>query len=136
MLTAILIIVISAAMLLYWFRYSCILILRNQLEREASAEPQAIQDRIHAAANLDSLHQELDRDYKVLTYLLAHATGLELASFEHKLLMWDCRMMRYVYRITRLILPDMARNALCERAEILEVLGGHLKQQSGISDIV
>lgn len=137
MLTAFLIIAFSLVMLLYWFRYSCILILRNQLEsKEKSHAPSrfdsaAIQARLRDTAELDPLHRELARDYKVLTYLLEHAAGLELASFEHKLLIWDCRMMELIYRITRTAAPNQARKALSEMAEILGVLGQHLQDQAG-----
>lgn len=138
MLTAFLIIVFSVVMLLYWFRYSCILILRNQLESQQEAQPVAavandIQERLRNGAELDLLHRELERDYKVLTYLLEHAAGLELASFEHKLLMWDCRMMQLVYKATRTAAPEQARNALAEVAEIVGLLGQHIRERAGVS---
>jgi len=138
MLTAILIIAFSFVMLLYWFRYSCILVLRSQAELKNSAAVAAgqydsakIQERLQNAVELDPLHQELARDYRLLTYLIEHAAGLQLAGFEHKLLMWDCRMMQCVYRITRTVAPDHARRALCEMAEVLGILGHHLQQQAG-----
>jgi hypothetical protein len=137
MLTTILIIAFSFVMLLYWFRYSCILVLRNQAELKRTAavpsqyDSADIQDRLQNAVELDPLHRELARDYRLLTYLVEHAAGLELAGFEHKLLVWDCRMMEFVYRITRTAAPEQARKALCEMAEVLGILGHHLQQQAG-----
>ncbi len=137
MLTAILIIAFSLVMLLYWFRYSCILVLRSQAELKNAAavagqyDSAKIQERLQHAVELDPLHEELARDYRLLIYLIEHAAGLQLAGFEHKLLMWDCRMMQCVYRITRTVAPQQARQALCEMAEVLGILGHHLQQQAG-----
>jgi hypothetical protein len=137
MLTAFLIIAFSVVMLSYWFRYSYILILRNQLESKRTSpsssrfDSAAIQQRLRNTAELDPLHRELARDYRVLTYLLEHAPGLELASFEHHLLIWDCRMMQLVYRLTRTAAPNQARKALAEMAEIVNLLGRHLQDQVG-----
>src|SRR6266496_1876568 len=97
MLPSIFIIAFSVALLVYWFRYSCILLLRNQSELAVSPVAvtdnrfhiQEVQERLRTEQQLDPLHASLHRDYRVLTYLLEHAAGLELSAFEDRLLVLD-----------------------------------------------
>ena len=138
MLTAFLIIAFSVVMLLYWFRYSCILILRNQSELAQAAQTSGafntsdVQERLRHDAELDPVLRDLERDYRMLTYLIAHAPGMkDMASFEHKMLLWDCRMMKLVYRLTRSSAPAQARRALSEMAEVLDILGQQLRERAG-----
>src|SRR5207248_10533701 len=94
MLASILIITFSSVLLLYWFRYTCILLVRNCAEDARSLNPAAqssfsfadIQNRLQAEAPLDPLHSSLQRDYQVLTYLVHHASGLGVESFSARLL--------------------------------------------------
>ena len=139
MLAGILIITFSLALLVYWFRYSCILILRTQQEEFALA-PSATDGRLSVSQvreslkhedELDPLQVALDRDYRVLTYLIEHAAGLELATLEDRLLMVDYWIMRRVYKLTRTLAPRQARQALVEMAMVLDILVGHLGEQAG-----
>ena len=90
MIASIVVIVFSCALVLYWFRYTCILLVRNGAEevRAASAAVQnsfsfsEVQKGLLANSELDPLHHSLQRDYQVLTYLVRHASGLELASWK------------------------------------------------------
>jgi hypothetical protein len=139
MLASILIIAFSLALLVYWFRYSCILLLRNQSELAASSLAAAdhrfhileVQVRLRTEQQLDSLHTSLQRDYQVLTYLLQHAAGLELSSFEDRLLVLDYKVMRWWYQLTRLAAPDRARQALSEMALVLGILAGKIDERAG-----
>jgi hypothetical protein len=139
MLAGILIIAFSLALLVYWFRYSCVLILRN---REVELQPAPdlvdsrftfiqVRDSIESAHELDPLQNALDRDYRVLTYLLEHAAGLELATLEDRLLRLDYRIMQCAYRITRTAAPAQARSALNEMATVLSILVQRLGEQAG-----
>jgi hypothetical protein len=138
MLASILIISFSLVLLVYWFRYSCILLLRNQAEPKSArgrlddrfsfAE---VLTRLKTEPELDPLHRSLDRDYRVFTYLVEHAAGLELQSFEDRLLVLDYRVMGWWYRITRTAAPNQARKALTEMASILGVLVHKMGEQAG-----
>ena len=139
MLAGILIIAFSLALLVYWFRYSCILILRNS---QADAQPVLntadsrfgfvqVQEKIGSASELDPLQAALDRDYRVLAYLLEHAAGLKLASLEDRLLMIDYRIMHRVYCVTRTLAPTRARSALSEMAVVLGILIQRIGEQAG-----
>ena len=139
MFASILIISISFVLLAYWFRYSCILLLRGHTEPVASS---ATEGRFSFGSarvqlgeqepELDALHLALQRDHKLITYLLQHAPGLELSSFEDRLLLWDYKAMQLWYRATRVAAPEQARQALTEMASVLAILGGKIGERAGI----
>ncbi len=140
MLASALVILFSLALLLYWFRYTCILLVRNSAE-EVRAASEAVQrnfsfgeirSRLESQAELDPLHRALERDYKVLTYLVRHASGLEWASFEERLLVWDYKLMQLWYSLTRTAAPSQAREALSEMAAVLSILAGRIGQRAGV----
>jgi len=138
MLTSVLIISFSLVLLVYWFRYCCLLLLRNSQEQLA-AEPvdnrfavATVIEGLRGDEQLDRLHQALDRDYQVFTYLVEHAAGLELGSFENRLLLLDYKLMQSWYRITLAASPKLARQALTEMASILGVLVHKVSCQAGL----
>jgi len=136
MFASILIIAFSLVLLVYWFRYSCILLLRNQSELAASSVPDnrfhilEVQDGLRSGKQLDPLHNSLDRDYQILTYLLRHAAGLELNSVEDRLLVLDYKVMQWWYQLTRIAAPNQARQALSEMASVLGVLAGKISERA------
>ena len=137
MFASILIILISFVLLVYWFRYSCILLLRGHSEPVApQAEGQfsfgSARNRLGEKPELHALHLALQRDHQLITYLLDHAPGLELSSFEDRLLLWDYKAMQFWYRITRIAAPDQAREALSEMGSVLAILGAKIGERAGI----
>ena len=125
MIASILILAFSAVLLAYWFRYSCLLLLRNSIEQRGSGTPDErfsigmVLDRVDTEPQLDALERALARDYHMLSYLLKHAADLELASVENHMLILDYQLMRICYRITRSVAPRLARMALREMASAL-----------------
>ena len=140
MIASFLIIGFSVVLLLYWFRYSCVLLLRAHTEQAASASAVSdikfcfaeVQARLKTAPALDPLHLSLQRDYEILIYLLEHAAGLSLESFEDRLLVLDYKVMQWWYRLTRIAAPQQARNALNEMASVLIVLAQKMGEQAGV----
>lgn len=140
MLASLLIIGFSLILLVYWFRYSCILLLRNfsgtavrnsgMLDSRFSFAQ--VQERLKSDLELDPLSRSLDRDYQVISYLLDHAPGLGSQSVEERLLVWDYRVMKRYYRITKTLAPMHARRALVEMASVLGVLAQQIGQQAGV----
>ncbi len=136
-----LIIVISLVLLVYWFRYSCLLLLKDRSLSGAEEAAYAarfsigdVRERIQGAADLDPLHASLRRDYALMMYLVKHASGMELASIEDRLLVWDYRLMQCRYWLTRALFPGQARRALSEMVTVLEVLIRRMGQQAGVYD--
>ena len=139
MLAGILIIAFSLALLIYWFRYSCVLVLRNY--SEAATASAADDGRFHVSEvqaqlrgegeEFDPLHAALQRDYAMLVYLVEHAAGLELRTIEDRLLIFDYKVMRLWYRFTKTIAPGQARGALAEMASVLGILAGRMERARG-----
>jgi len=140
MIASVLIIVLSMALLVYWFRYSCLLLLREQAEL-ALAVPAAelsrfsfgdVRQRLASEQNLDSLQSALNRDYRILVYLLEHAAGLGPDSVEDRLLVWDYKIMTWCYRLTRTMAPLQARQALSEMASVIGILAAKMSERAGV----
>lgn len=137
MLTSILIITVSLVLLVYWFRYTCILLVRNSAASVASEMPQRfsypeVQTRLRSEEALDPLQIKLQKDYELLVYLLEHAAGLEMQSIEDRLLVWDYKVMRVLYALTRTAAPIQARRALSEMAQVIGILAGRLGERAGV----
>jgi hypothetical protein len=139
MLESTLIIGFSLVLLIYWFRYSCVLLLKNSRQTASSGTQQDprfsfgdVQKRLATDKDLDPLHQSLRRDYEVFIYLVEHASGLKLESIEDRLLVLDLKVMQGWYRLTRVMFPSQARRALCEMASVLDVLVRRMGEQAGV----
>ena len=140
MIASVLIITFSLVLFVYWFRYSCLLLLRRSADQPVAAADRfnyvAVQQGLKTGMELDPLHRSLDRDYRVLTYLLEHAAGLELEQLEYRLLVLDYRLMQGWYRLTKSTAPRQARRALGEMADVLNVLVGFIGEQAGMRNEV
>ena len=140
MLASVLIIAFSVVLLLYWFRASCQLLLRNHGERVVSstAAPDErfsysqVQARLNAGDELGTLDGLLNRDFQVLTYLRQHAANFESASFEDQMLILDYRLMRWYYRVMSKAVPSQARVALSEMARVVGLLAYKMGPQTGV----
>jgi hypothetical protein len=139
MITSVFIIGISGVLFGYWLRYSCVMLLRSAQEGAENVTAgderfnvHAVLERLQTEADLDPLERALDRDYHVVTYLIEHAAGLELASVENKLLVLDYQLMRLWSHLTRTLAPQQSRKALTEMAAVLAVLVDQMGEQSQI----
>jgi hypothetical protein len=140
MFASALIIGFSLILLVYWFRYSCILLLRNRAELPATTatppDPRfsfgEVQRRLDGVEDLDPLQQSLRRDYEVLIYLVEHASGLGLESLEDRLLVVDYKLMQWQYRLTKSLFPGQARRSLAEMASVLDILVRRMSEQAGL----
>jgi hypothetical protein len=141
MAASVAIIIVSAALLVYWFRYTCLLMLRTHTGKDyASRFAEAnrlafvgIRERAGTAAPvLDGLEEALERDYRLLTYLLRSTAGAKVAgvTVEQRMLMFDYRMMQLVVRVTRHLWPLKAREALLEMIEVLRHLANDLGERA------
>ena len=126
MLASVFIIAISTVLLVYWFRYSCLLVLRSHAEAATAEARQAgaakIERAIREGARLDVLEESLNRDYRLLTYMIGHGAGEKLNGIEDRMLVLDYKLMRMWYRLTRSAVPAQAHSALSEMATVLSIL--------------
>jgi hypothetical protein len=143
--TSIIIIVISTVLFVYWFRYTCVLILRTRKARKYAHQVAQInhltfleaQKKLSLAPSpsetFDSLHLSLDRDYRVVSYLLRHAGPQSGNSIEEHMLRLDYHMMRICYFLSKPFSPRSARHALIERASIISHLANAMGERVALS---
>ncbi len=140
MLASFFIIFVSAGLFVYWFRYTCLLLLGQrsgaayalkvastirlsypQVEAALLASPQL--------ATLDRVHLGLENDFRILTDLLGQANGSD--PLEHRILAIDYKIMKAWYRLTsangNLV---MAKYALNEMSSILGYFAGALGESA------
>lgn len=137
MITSIVIIILSSALFLYWFRYTCLVLLAQQGEvyalRVASSirlNFPSVQEELKTEQKtqaLDRLHECLEHDYRLLTDLLQHAAG---GSIEQRILAMDYKMMQLRYRLTRTSRILQARTALTEMASIMSYFAAEIGENA------
>ena len=138
MAASIFIIVICSALLVYWFRYTCTLILGRNYSAEYARkvastirlnfpEVQTVLETERRGFALDCLYEKLDTDYRILTDLLSDAAGND--SMERRFLTIDFKVMRVWYGLTKASrnLPR-SRNALSEMSSILGYFAAEIAQ--------
>lgn len=113
----------------YWFRYTCLLILNAKTTRDFAGEVamanqlsfQVVQSELQTAnADLNSLHESLNRDYALLTYLISHAAGAQGdVGLENRMLQFNYRLMGAWYRVSQPFSTAAARNALEEMSQVV-----------------
>lgn len=138
MLSISLIIIISLVLFLYWFRYSCLLILEGKASF-GTASPgglgfPSVLARIKTAGNeisaLDQLGRALDKDYRIVCFLLRCTPDAELDAIERRMLMLDYNVMQAWYRVARRVAPPQARRALDEMSCIVLCFAYSVNRQS------
>jgi hypothetical protein len=143
---SIFIITVSLILFVYWFRYTCLLILsaqnaRNYAPQVATANQLSFIDvrselmQEAPASPLEKLHRSLDRDYRVLTYLLEHAAACTSGgrSIEERILMLDYQIMRVWYWLTRGFSNALARRALLEQSSVVNHLANTMGERLAVS---
>jgi hypothetical protein len=126
----------------YWFRYTCLLILSARTTRDYAGAVAAANQlsflevqsvlREHSVTDLDRLKDCLDRDYKVLTYLLKHAANSSKGedAVEKRMLEIHYRLMGAWYRVSRRLSPATAYRALDEMASVVAHFANSMGAQS------
>jgi hypothetical protein len=141
LITTVIITTSSAALFAYWFRYTCLLILSAKTTRDYAASV-AEANRLsfvqvqaalqQSSADLDRLKTELDRDYKILNYLLKHASGRMSGdtAIEDRMLAVNYRLVAAWYRICRHVSPAAARHALDEMSSVVAHFANAMGERS------
>ena len=137
MVTSVVIIILSLAMFVYWFRYSCVLILQSSWSEEL-AQVVAVQNglyfgsveeslaRADTAQSMDRVRDLLDRDLERVLGLLSNCPGVQETgqSLECRMLMLDYRLMKAWFAVTRSTAGQKAQAALREMALVVGYLAG------------
>ena len=139
MIVSSLIIIVSVALFLYWFRYTCILILSTKTTKDYSEEV-ATANQLHfvevrgqlpesTSAELDAIQSSLERDYRMVTYLQKQAADFRVggSSLEEIMLRIDFRVMKAWYALARPFSESVSRAAVQEMSQIV----GHFANSFG-----
>ena len=144
MLSISFIIFFSVVLFVYWFRYSCLLILQD---RASHILPQSVgagltfpvvQQRLKqgegALEILDQLHRDLVNDYRIVCFLLRCSPDTGVDPIERRMLMLDYWIMQGWYSVTRRAALPQASKALEEMSSIVSYfaysVGKNAVQQS------
>jgi hypothetical protein len=131
MITTLAILVSSAGLFLYWFRSTCLLILRAQTKRDYAEQTAAANDlqfvhfrrQVEAGipADMDRIRAALQQDYEIVTFLVKHASEFNASgdALEALMLELDYRIMGVVYSVAKVVSPNRARAALGEICAIV-----------------
>ena len=129
----------SVLMLGYWFRYSCLLILSAESIRDYAADIAAANQlsflqvqaelRDQQPADLNRLQASLDRDLKVVTYLIQNATQGEWG-MEARMLKLNYRLMSTWCSVSQRFSPEAGRRALDEMSMIVSHFANSLGEQA------
>lgn len=131
----------SLLLFVYWFRYVCLLVLSARPTRDYAAAAVAanqlsfpdvqanLQDR--TTTDLEGLRRLLDRDFALLTYLLAHIANppAGIAAIEKRMLEIDYRLMRAWYSANSRFSRAAARRALGEMSTVVAYFASSLGQR-------
>jgi len=121
----------SLLLFLFWFRYVCLLVLNARPARDyaiaaAAANQLSFPDvqailQNRAAADLEELRLLLDRDFALLTYVLAHVASppAGIAAIEKRILEIDYRLMGAWCGVSARFSCAAARRALTEMSTVV-----------------
>jgi hypothetical protein len=144
LITSIAIIAVSCGLFLYWFRYSCLLILNAKTTRDYAQDVATanrlnfldVQQALAGSANgagleMDRLHAALRSDYEIVTLLAGEALrGGRDRSLEEAMLKFDYQAMQACYKVARFVAPARALSALNEMSEIVMYFANSMGQRS------
>ena len=136
---------LSLALFAYWFRYSCLLILRTQTAEDYSGEVcranglsfDSVKGQIekNTNPNLIELYRSLERDYRVVSQLLDQISGSAQSEniFETKLLRANFRVTQAWFRVSHILGLSSSVFALQEMAETIGHFANSFGQQNAAS---
>src|SRR5258708_2716687 len=126
----------------YWFRYTCLLIVSAKTTRDFATDV-ARANQLHfptvqsllresGVGDLDRLRDSLDRDYRVLSYLLKHAPqpSSQESTLETRMLAINYRLMHAWFGISRRISVRSAHQALNEMSMVVAQFGNSMGERS------
>lgn len=125
-----------------WFRYTCTLILNAKPAKDYRQQViQANQLKfldlqkdlveVRKRQELDRIHQDLERDYQLLTFVLRYGAAFQFGPdpVERRLLMIDFAMLRFWYNVSRRLSLVKPQPALHEMISILSHLANSMGER-------
>ncbi len=135
---SILLIALSIALLAYWFRYSCLLIVHTRTAEDFAVGVvkanqlsfATIKQKLEKgeAQELAPLYTSLLRDYELVTKLMAQASREE-EKLEDKLVQLNFRMTQFWFRAANALGLKLATGALEEMADMVAHFANSIGEQ-------
>ncbi|HEY6392058.1 MAG TPA: hypothetical protein VIX89_12315 [Bryobacteraceae bacterium] len=136
-------IVVSTGLLIYWFRYTCRLILNAKPARDYTQEVAAANELrflqiqedlpyVRGRRQLDNLQRTLERDYRLLSFLLRHTATLqtETEGLEQNMLMLHFNLMKAYYSLICAISQSKGRVAIQEMGRVVSHFANRMGERA------
>lgn len=143
MITSLIMSGVSLGLFIYWLRYTCQLILNAKSARDYTRDVAAANDlrfiqvqqeleQVRERFELDTLHSELENDYRLLTYLLVHGPAFHASGdrLEQFMLMLNFRLLKAYYAVTCPISVSNAKRALQEMTQVVGYFANRMGERS------
>jgi hypothetical protein len=127
----------SILLFVYWFRYTCLLILSTKTARDYAGEVAAANDlsflevqellRDSGPVELDQLNASLERDFALLSNLQQQS---EVEGIEDGMLKMNYTVYRFLFKTVGRFSPDMARKALDEMSGVISHFANALGERA------
>ena len=128
LVTTVSLLVASVGLFLYWFRYTCLLILSARTAHDFASDLAPayglriieIQSRLNAdqAGDLAGLHAALERDYAIVQKLLTHSADTQ-SLIQNRMLGLYYQTAQISYTVSRSFSTSAASRALEEMAAVV-----------------
>jgi hypothetical protein len=136
-------IVVSTGLLVYWFRYTCRLILNAKPARDYTQQVAAANElrfleiqqdlpHVRGRRQLDSLQKTLEHDYRLLSFLLRHTATLhpETDGLEQNMLMLHFSLMKAYYALICAISQSKGRLAIQEMGRVVSHFANRMGERA------
>ena len=136
-------IAVSVGLLIYWFRYTCRLILRARPARDYTQAVAAANElrfleiqmelpHVQGRLQLDNLQKTLERDYRLLSFLLRHTASLhaETDFVEQNILTLHFTLTKAYYAFVRAMSQSEARRAIQEMAGVVSHFANRMGERA------
>ena len=140
MIISAILVIVSTGLLLWWFWYSCRLILSAPSARDYTKEVARANElrflevkedlvKVSEPRQLHSLEEKLKRDYTLLNYLLDHGPAFlaKTDRLEHRLLMLHFNLMRAWYALSK------SRRALLEMTQVIGYFANKMGERCALA---
>jgi hypothetical protein len=146
MITSFVIMALSLAMFVYWFRYSCVLILESDWNEE-QARSLAFENELSFhktetelseavdTQSMDGIRDSLTRDLDYVRRLMVSGDGNQETgpSLESRMLMVDYKLMKAWYAVARATSKPKAQEALRSMSRIISYMAGEVGDRMAAS---
>jgi len=134
---------VSGCLFIGWLRYTCQLILSTKSARDYTRDVAAANGllflqvqqelaQVRERLALDTLQSKLERDYRLLTYLLVHGPAFYANGdrVEQIMLMLNFRLLKAFYALTCPISVSRGKRALHEMTQVVGYFANRMGERS------